>query len=668
MRYLLLISFAIFIATLSFRSPNQFEVKGIVINASSGLPLAGVTITVKGTQIATVSGSDGKFSLRINSPRAVLVFFAPGFETTEANVTTSGAELSITLKQTKESLQEVVVSGYQKHPKKDVKAPVSKTKSYELRAYDDAYSRRVNDNLAGIPSQYPQPTGLKNKQDPGLWRHNNNYEREGYDAITENRFLKTTENPLSTFSIDVDAASYSNIRRMLNSGNLPPAGAVRIEEMINYFQYDYPQPKNGEPFSINTETSDCPWNSNHKLVVVGLQGKRVAVENLPAANIVFLVDVSGSMMDENKLPLVKQSLKLLADQLRKGDKVAMVVYAGNAGLVLPSVNGDEKIKIKDAIDQLEAGGSTAGGAGIQLAYKVAKENFVKNGNNRVILCTDGDFNIGASSDAAMEEMIEIERKSGVFLTVLGYGRGNYQDAKMQKLADKGNGNHAYIDNFQEARKVLVNEFGGTLFTIAKDVKLQIEFNPAKVQAYRLVGYENRLLNKEDFNNDRKDAGELGSGHTVTALYEIIPVGIKSEFVESVDKLKYQKEKEAVMASAGSETMTIKFRYKKPDEDKSKLIEHAVIDQAVSVQKTSDNFRFAAAVGQFGMLLRNSEFKQSSSYENVWKLAKNSLGEDKEGYRSEFLKMVKNAEALVHKDPSPGLEIQTRNPSATRATH
>jgi Ca-activated chloride channel family protein len=361
---------------------------------------------------------------------------------------------------------------------------------------------------------------------------------------------------------------------------------------------------------------------------------------------VFLIDVSGSMDEPDKLPLVKQSIKLLADQLRDQDKVAIVVYAGNAGLVLPSTSGENNMDIKDAIDKLEAGGSTAGGAGIKLAYKIAKQHFIKGGNNRVILCTDGDFNVGTSSDDELERMIEQERKSGVFLTVLGFGTGNYQDAKMQKLADKGNGNHAYIDGFNEARKVLVNEFGGTLFTIAKDVKLQVEFNPAKVQAYRLIGYENRMLNKEDFNNDKKDAGELGSGHTVTALYEVIPVGVKSDFIESVDKLKYQPESKPLPTAASSELMTIKFRYKKPDEDKSKLIEHVVMDQRISINNTTDNFRFAASVAQFGMLLRDSEFKQSSSFDNAWKLANDAMGEDEEGYRAEFLKLIRNARSLA----------------------
>jgi Ca-activated chloride channel family protein len=652
MRQLLLIGFIAFIAVLSFRSPQQYIIKGVVNDATNGSPLAGVSVQVKGTNLATVTDKDGRFMLTVNNQKVTVVFNFIGYDQVELRLNGDGKEISVNLKASSQQLQEVVVTGHASKNKaeKRTSIPVMQDASAGI------VQRQLQGRVPGLSTN--QSRYQKQNSDPNAWRYNNNYEREGYDAITENRFLQATENPLSTFSIDVDAAAYSNIRRMLNAGHLPPAGAVRIEEMINYFQYDYPQPQNNTPFSINTEISDCPWNNKHKLVVIGLQGKRISTENLPAANIVFLVDVSGSMMDQNKLPLVKQSLKLLADQLRAIDKVAMVVYAGNAGLVLPSVNGDERTRIKDAIEQLEAGGSTAGGAGIQLAYKVAKDNFIRNGNNRVVLCTDGDFNVGASSDAALEKMIEDERKSGVFLTVLGYGTGNYQDAKMQKLSNKGNGNHAYIDNFQEARKVLVNEFGGTMFTIAKDVKLQIEFNPAKVQAYRLVGYENRLLSKEDFNNDLKDAGELGSGHTVTALYEVIPVGVKSDFIESVDRLKYQQEKETT-GSSTEEIMTIKFRYKHPDESKSKLIEHAVIDRAIPIQKTSHNFRFAAAVAQFGMLLRNSEFKQSSSYDNTWKLAKASLGEDKEGYRSEFIRMIKNAESLAYKHEPSNQEINTK---------
>jgi Ca-activated chloride channel family protein len=581
----------------------------------------------------TSSAADGSFSITVPSGKATLVFSFIGYSSTEIKVSSGEKELTVLMKSASEELQEVVVTGYGIKRKTDITAaPVAGIQNgISGRAPGLAVRGAVLHN--GNASAY-KPSD-----------HYGEYEREGYDGITENRFMTVNENPLSTFSIDVDAASYSNVRRLLNSGGMPPAGAVRIEEMINYFKYDYPQPKNDDPFSINTEIADCPWNSKHKLVMVGLQGKKIAMENLPASNLVFLIDVSGSMMYENKLPLVKKSMKLLVDQLREKDRVAMVVYAGNAGLVLPSTSGEDKIRIKDAIDRLEAGGSTAGGEGIKLAYKVAKENFVAKGNNRVILCTDGDFNVGASSDAAMEELIEEERKSGVFLTVLGYGTGNYQDAKMQKLADKGNGNHAYVDNFNEARKVLVSEFGGTLFTIAKDVKLQIEFNPAKVQSYRLIGYENRLLNKEDFNNDKKDAGDLGSGHTVTALYEVIPVGTKNEFVENVDPLKYQQKQQYSQHSGSAEIMTIKFRYKKPDEDKSKLIEHTVADAGGSIEKASENFRFAAAVAEFGMLLRNSEFKQSSTYDSAWGLAKNALGKDEEGYRSEFLRLVKAAQSL-----------------------
>jgi Ca-activated chloride channel family protein len=474
------------------------------------------------------------------------------------------------------------------------------------------------------------------------------FNTEDYDNIVENRFLAATQAPLSTFSIDVDEAAYSNVRRFINNGSIPPAGAVRIEEMINYFDYTYPQPQNDDPFTVNTELSECPWSPQHRLVHIGLQGKEIPVQNLPNANIVFLIDVSGSMQDENKLPLVRSSMKLLADQLRPDDKLAIVVYAGNAGLVLPPTSGTNKTAIKEAIDQLEAGGSTAGGEGIQLAYKVARGNFIKGGNNRIILATDGDFNVGLSSDDELVSLIEKERKSGIFLSVLGYGMGNYKDNKMQQLADKGNGNHSYIDNINEARKVLVSEFASTLFTIAKDVKIQIEFNPAKVQAYRLIGYENRVLAAEDFNDDNKDAGELGSGHTVTALYEVIPVGVKSEFIANVDPLKYQPAKASTAASGGDELMTIKLRYKKPDGEVSKLIVHPVTDSHIDLAGTSDNFRFSAAVASFGMLLRNSEFKQSASFQQVISLAKAAKGADANGYRQEFINLVQAAGSLVAK--------------------
>jgi Ca-activated chloride channel family protein len=386
-------------------------------------------------------------------------------------------------------------------------------------------------------------------------------------------------------------------------------------------------------------------------VHIGLQGKKIPTDNLPASNLVFLIDVSGSMQDANKLPLLKSAFKMLVEEMREQDRVAIVVYAGAAGLVLPSTPGSEKEKIIQALDRLSAGGSTAGGAGIKLAYEVALKNFKKDGNNRIILATDGDFNVGASSNEDMERLIEKKRDEGVFLTVVGFGMGNYKDDKMEILADKGNGNYAYIDNMQEARKVFVNEFGGTLFTIAKDVKLQIEFNPAKVQAYRLIGYENRRLRDEDFNNDKKDAGELGSGHTVTALYEIIPVGVKSDFAQTVDPLKYQKNEEVapLIAFNSREVLTLKLRYKKPDGDKSKLITTTLLARDKDWEGTSENFRWSAAVAEFGMLLRESKYSQDADIASVIELAKGAMGEDEEGYRREFMRLVASSEFLASRE-------------------
>lgn len=634
MRYLFFMALLMLVMAAFNMTPAGFTIQGIITD-NTGVPVQGATITVKGTRQSTSSAQDGTFSLKVNTDKITLVVNAVGFETQEIKATSNDKPLKVMLKAAQLNLQEVVVTGYGARRKADMSGAL--------------YSAHIAPGVA-VTNKNSVPAMPISRQ-KGMYAdtivYNVNENVEGYEPIVENRFMPVLDNPLSTFSIDVDAAAYSNVRSMLNMGHLPPAGAVRIEEMINYFHYEYPQPDGDKPFSINTEIASCPWNEQHKLVLIGLQGKKIPVENLPSSNLVFLIDVSGSMMEPNKLPLVKQSMKILTDQLRPQDKVAIVVYAGAAGVVLPATDGEHKERIKDAIEQLQAGGSTAGGEGIQLAYKIAQENFVKNGNNRVLLCTDGDFNVGVSSDAALEKLIEEKRKTGVFLTVLGYGTGNYQDGKMQKLADKGNGNHAYIDNFSEARKVLVNEFGGTLFTIAKDVKLQVEFNPAKVQSYRLIGYENRMLNKEDFNDDSKDAGELGSGHTVTALYEVVPVGVKDEFAKPVDKLKYQQQPATVTStSASNEILTVKFRYKQPDGDKSRLLEHPVIDRATTLYKTSENFRFAAAVAEFGMLLRNSAYKQSASFINILSLAQNATGKDEEGYRSEFVKLVKNAEVLA----------------------
>jgi len=460
---------------------------------------------------------------------------------------------------------------------------------------------------------------------------------ESYSKIVENTFHSPQHDPLSTFSIDVDRASYSNVRRFIEMGQLPPKEAVRIEELVNYFAYDYPQPESEHPFEVYTEMSAAPWNAKHQVLQIGIQGKSLSTENLPASNLVFLIDVSGSMADENKLPLVIESFKMLVNNLRAKDRIAIVVYAGAAGVVLEPTPGNEKEKIVSALERLEAGGSTAGGEGLRLAYKLAAENYLKEGNNRVIIASDGDFNVGESSDEAMEALISEKRKEGVYLTVLGYGMGNYKDSKMEILADKGNGNYAYIDNLLEARKTLVNEFGGTLFTIAKDVKIQVEFNPAKVQAFRLIGYENRVLRHEDFNNDKKDAGELGAGHTVTALYEIIPAGVKSEFY-SIDSLKYQPSNSITTNS--NEWLTIKLRYKKPDQEKSRLIVKEVTGTITPSNQTTDNFKWSTSVAAFGMLLRQSEYVGHYSFDQVIAAAELAKGKDEEGYRSEFVRMVK----------------------------
>lgn len=472
-----------------------------------------------------------------------------------------------------------------------------------------------------------------------------NSNNEGYSSPVENKFILAQNEPLSTFSADVDAASYSNMRRFINKGQLPPSDAVRTEEFVNYFSYNYPNPTGNDPVRIITEVGSCPWNDNHRLVKIGVKAKEIPSHNLPASNFVFLIDVSGSMWGATRLEMVKSSLKLLVNNLREQDRVAIVVYAGAAGEVLPSTSGSDKQKIKESLDNLTAGGSTAGGAGIQLAYKIAKKNFIDNGNNRIILCTDGDFNVGVSSNKGLEELIEKERKSGIFLSILGYGMGNYKDDKMQTLAQKGNGNHAYIDNLQEANKVLVNEFGSTMYTVAKDVKLQLEFNPAQVQAYRLVGYETHLLNKEDFNDDTKDAGEMGAGHTVTAFYEVIPVGAKSNLIGSVDPLKYQdgKSGEKIKTNAYPDLLTVKLRYKNPDSDTSKKMEFPVIDNRKN--KVSEDFRFAAAVAMYSQILRNSQFKGNATYEEVLKLAKSSLGNDPNGYRREFVRLVETTKNM-----------------------
>ncbi|MCB0697057.1 MAG: von Willebrand factor type A domain-containing protein [Chitinophagaceae bacterium] len=466
---------------------------------------------------------------------------------------------------------------------------------------------------------------------------------ESYKKEPENDYKTVKANPLSTISVDVDRASYSNIRRFLNEGQLPPADAVRIEEMINYFNYSYPQPEGNDPIAIVTELTDCPWQPDHQLLHIGMQARTMAVETLPASNMVFLVDVSGSMSSPNKLPLVIESLKLLAHNLRAKDKIAIVVYAGSAGMVLPPTPGDQKQAIYEALDRLQAGGSTAGGAGIKLAYKIANDNYIRGGNNRIVLATDGDFNVGISGDNELERLITKERESGIYLTCLGYGMGNYKDSKMEVLADKGNGNYAYIDNIEEAKKTLVKEFGGTVFTIAKDVKTQIEFNPALVQAYRLVGYENRLLNEEDFKDDKKDAGDMGSGHSVTIIYEIIPAGVRSGKIRDVSDLKYQGMQPGNITG---ELATVKFRYKRPNGKTSMEMSHVIANNMHNISEARPDIQFAGSVAMFGMLLKDSAYKGTSTYDKVLTLGKAGKGDDNEGYRAEYLKLVKIARKLT----------------------
>jgi Ca-activated chloride channel homolog len=470
------------------------------------------------------------------------------------------------------------------------------------------------------------------------------FNTEEYGNWIENSYKSPKDEALSTFSIDVDRASYANIRRFIEGGTKPPSGAVRIEEMVNYFDYNYPQPTDKHPLSIISEMGTCPWQKDHFLLHIGLQGKKIDMKQAPRNNLVFLIDVSGSMESPQKLPLVKEALKVLINNLRDEDHIALVVYAGAAGCVLPSTSGAQKAKILEALDNLNAGGSTAGGAGIQLAYKIAKDNFVKGGNNRIILASDGDFNVGVSSDSELTTLIEEKRKEGVSLSVLGFGRGNYKDSKMEMLADKGNGNYAYIDKIEEAQKVFGKEMGATLYTIAKDVKLQVEFNPSVVAAYRLIGYENRLLNKEDFNDDTKDAGDIGAGHTVTALYEIIPIGVPTTALEtpSVDKLKFQ---ETTIKNNSKDMVFVKLRYKNPDTDKSILMEQTVDNQHFKLDQTSANFKFSAAVAGFGQILRGSKFTSNFDYKKARALALNSLGADTEGYRAAFVKLIEKAEGL-----------------------
>ena len=590
-------------------SAQKSLVTGKVITAKDGQPLPGVTIIIKNTSIGTVSNVSGEFSIQAQIGDT-LVFSFIGLQTRLVQV--EKTKLLVKLHGDQNQLEEVVVSGYHTVKKEAFVGSCVSVKGNSLQRRADYYSNT-----------------------------------EEYNSFSQNQFRKALDAPLSTFSIDVDVASYSNMRRFINNGQIPPADAIRTEELLNYFTYDYPAPRGNDPVSITTEVSAAPWNPQHRLVHIGIKAKEIAMENLPASNLVFLIDVSGSMSDQNKLPLLKSSLKMLVQKLRPQDRVAIVTYANHTKELLPSTSCEDKQKIISVIESLYASGGTAGGDGIQRAYRVAEASFIKNGNNRIILATDGDFNIGLSSPQELEKLIETKRSSGIYLTVLGFGMGNYKDNRVQTLAEKGNGNHAYIDNLTEAKKVLVSEFGGTLFTVAKDVKIQVEFNPAKVQAYRLIGYESRLLEDKDFNDDTKDAGEMGAGHSVTALYEVIPVGVKSNLLGDIDPLKYQKteKKEKKSLTDSPELLTLKLRYKQPDSDKSSKMEVAVIDKNTSLNNVSENFRFSAAVAGFGMLLQDSKYKNDLTYDDVIHLAREATQYDPEGYRKEFIRLVESAALL-----------------------
>ncbi|MGJ1534644.1 YfbK domain-containing protein [Sphingobacterium multivorum] len=594
-----------------------YEVSGKVVDTNTGIALAGVQVSNAVTKVRGLTDDKGNYRIQVRDGKNTLVFSYTGYLEQRVAVN-HRTTVDVALVQQNNTLDEVVITGSERKAKRQT-APMM----------------NVNAAMSGqVSGLYIRGTGYVPNQN-----------QESYQKVKENKFINPRKEPLSTFAADVDAASYSNVRRFINSGTLPEKDAVRVEEMINYFQYQVAGPKNGEPVNIVTELTKAPWNTAHQLMRVTLKAKDIPTANLKASNLVFLIDVSGSMMGPGRLPLVKASLKMLVDQLRDIDHVAIVTYAGSAGVKLESTPGDEKMKIKSAIEELEAGGSTAGAAGIKKAYEIAKQQFIKGGNNRIILASDGDFNVGESSDESMEELIAKESKSGVFLTVLGYGMGNLKDSKMEILADKGHGNYAYIDNISEARKAMVTEFGGTLFTVAKDVKIQVEFNPTYVQAYRLVGYENRLLEAEDFNNDQKMGGDMGVGHVVTALYEIVPVGVESGMVGTVDPLKYQQHANQVAGRRKAELATVKFRYKEPGGEKSKLQQKVVGTAVTELNNVSEDFRFVTAVAELGLLLRDSDFKQKANFDQLIVRAKASKGKDEEGYRAEFIRMAENARDL-----------------------
>ena len=625
LRNLLLMLLLLLTSTSVFANPTGF-VEGYVSD-NSGTMIAGVNVMVKGTTNGVITNINGYYKINIGSKDEFLVYSYIGMNAQTVKI--SGRNrIDVVLLESQIQLHEIVVVDCERE-EMVVGAPIKGRQEHNRKSHvaiGNAY-------MTG-PVTYSVIADV-------------DYNTEGYATIHENGYKEVAKDPLSTFSVDVDRASYSNIRRFLNSGQMPPVDAVRIEEMLNYFSYDYKAPTDEHPFAVHHEMAVCPWNNQHYLMKIGLKGREISNDKLPPSNLVFLLDVSGSMNTANKLPLLKSAFNLLVSQLRPSDMVSIVVYAGASGCVLEPTPGNQKQKIMDALNILEAGGSTAGGAGLKLAYQKAELGFIKGGNNRIILATDGDFNVGVSSNAEMERLVADKRDKGIFITVLGFGMGNYKDDRLEIIANKGNGNYAYIDNLQEAQKTLVSEFGGTLFTIAKDVKFQIEFNPSKVLAYRLVGYENRLLNAEDFNDDKKDAGEIGAGHTVTALYEIIPVGASDagKWVKQIDPLKYQKSNLSSIDNIVDEWVTLKLRYKQPEGDKSQLMVFPIKGKVKSFVNASTDFKFAASVAGFGMLLRNSDYKGTITYSEAQSMARDNRGADGDGFKAEMARLIHTAEML-----------------------
>lgn len=613
-------------------------VVGTVTDAETGDPLIGANVSVPALHQGVTADLSGRYRLAdVPAGTHTLRVTFVGYEAEEVTVevppgTTVQADVALS---PGADLQEVTVVG-------DValSGRVAGVAVQGINGQAAATPRSVAVGFA--PPAPPSPSGAGRYAPP--------VDREGYAPIDEVGFKRSADAPLSTFSIDVDRASYANARRFLQNEQLPPRDAVRVEEFVNSFDYGLDGPTDRHPFSVHTEVTDAPWAPEHRLVRIGLQGRRIETEDLPPANLVFLIDVSGSMQAPDKLPLLQRAFRLLVREMRPQDRVALVVYAGASGLVLPPTDGTDKAAILEALDNLRAGGSTAGAEGLRLAYATARQHFDPAATNRVILATDGDFNVGVSSDAEMQRLVEQERQSGVFLSVLGFGTGNLQDSKMETLADHGNGNYAYIDSIREAERVFVREFGGTLFPIAKDVKVQVEFNPAHVAGYRLIGYENRALANEDFNDDQKDAGELGAGHTVTALYEIVPVGVEVPAAD-VDSLRFQRPTELTAAAASDDWLWVKLRYKPAVDggvfaDESLLLQTGVAGRGVPLERASEATRWAVAVTEAALLLRESEYAPGASYDHALALARSAKGNDPHGDRAEFVRLIETAAALA----------------------